>query len=380
MAGEAGEYRIRRTISQHGLALLTRKAVTSPANNSAPRVLAALSGGVDSSVAALCLLEAGMDVVGVFMRNGVVGKTGASAKSCCSASDARDAAMVADRLGIPFYSVDYEREFGSLVDHFAEEYRRGRTPNPCVLCNQQLKFGQMFSLADAVGATEVATGHYARIEDGRLRRARDLDKDQTYYLFGMDRGCLDRVRFPLGGLTKDEVRRKARQAGLETADKPESMEICFVTSDSYRDVVAARGGRGRAGAFVDEAGSELGEHDGIDGFTVGQRRGLPALGTPHYVKEIRADSGEVVLCRREGLLTRTAAVQVTNWLVDPPRGALNAAVQIRARSAPVPATITPDEDGGPALVEFHEPVSAVTPGQAAVVYDGDVVLGGGWLD
>lgn len=345
-----------------------------------PRVLAALSGGVDSSVAALCLIEAGLDVIGVFMRNGVSGHTGAAAKSCCSASDARDASLVADRLGIPFYSVDYEREFGSLVDHFAAEYRRGRTPNPCVLCNQQLKFGQMFSLADAVGASAVATGHYARIEDGRLLRARDLDKDQTYYLFGVERSCLDRVRFPLGGLTKAEVRSKAREAGLETADKPESMEICFVTSDSYRDVVAARGGHGRSGVFVNESGGELGEHDGIDGFTVGQRRGLPALGSPHYVKEIRATSGEVVLCRRDGLLSQSAVVRDVNWLIEPPTCERPAAVQIRARSAPVPATLAPDEGAGAVRVAFHEPVSAVTPGQAAVFYDGDAVLGGGWLD
>ena len=345
-----------------------------------PRVLAALSGGVDSSVAALCLLEAGVDVVGVFMRNGVTGHSGASAKSCCSASDARDASLVADRLGIPFYSVDYEREFASLVDHFAAEYRRGRTPNPCVMCNQQLKFGQMFSLADAVGATAVATGHYARIKEGQLRRARDMDKDQTYYLFGVERSCLSRVQFPLGDLTKAEVRDKARAAGLSTADKPESMDICFVTSDSYRDVVAARGGSGPAGRFVDESGQALGEHDGIDGFTVGQRRGLPALGTPHYVKQIRADSGDVVVCRKEGLLSATALVRDVNWLIEPARGARQAAVQIRARSAPVPATITSEDGDGAVRVEFHEPVSAVTPGQAAVFYDGDVVLGGGWLD
>jgi tRNA-specific 2-thiouridylase len=336
-----------------------------------------MSGGVDSSVAALLLVEAGFDVVGVFMRTGVSGRGGA-AKSCCSAADARDAALVADRLGIPFYAVDYEREFGALVDHFAAEYRRGRTPNPCVLCNQQLKFGQMLSLADAVGAAAVATGHYAQLDGGRLRRARDCDKDQTYYLFGVARAVLPRLRFPIGGLGKAEVRETARRAGLRVADKPESMEICFVPSGHYRDVVAARGGAGRPGAFVDEGGRVLGEHDGIDGFTVGQRRGLPALGAPHYVKEIRAGSGEVVLCRRDGLLRTEAAVHQVNWLVDPPAAARDAAVQIRARSAPVAATLQPAADGA-VSVAFHEPVTAVTPGQAAVFYDGDAVLGGGWI-
>lgn len=354
-----------------------------PETTAKTRVLAALSGGVDSSVAALLLLEAGFDVVGVFMRNGITESASGSAsaakkKSCCSASDARDAALVADRLGIPFYSVDYEREFGALVDRFAAEYRRGRTPNPCVLCNQDLKFGQMFSLADAVGAGAVATGHYAKMEGGRLRRSRDADKDQTYYLFGIDRQALPRVRFPLGDLTKAEVRAKAREAGLDVADKPESMEICFVTSGRYRDIVAERGGPGRAGAFVDGAGRVLGQHDGIDGYTVGQRRGLPALGVPHYVQEIRAATGEVVLCQRDGLLATSALVDGVNWLVEPAGSEFEAAVQIRARSAPVPAAIR-QLDATAVAVTFHAPVSAVTPGQAAVFYDGDVVLGGGWL-
>lgn len=356
-------------------------ALPSPATagSGAPRVLVALSGGVDSSVAALCLLEEGLDVVGVFMRNGVsdVG-VAAAQKSCCSASDARDAAAIADRLGIPFYSVDYREEFDALIDHFAAEYRRGRTPNPCVLCNQHLKFGHLFSLADAVGASHVATGHYARVADGRMLRARDADKDQTYYLFGVDRAALPRVRFPLGGMTKAEVRERARRAGLVTAEKPESMEICFVTSGDYRDVVAARGGRGRPGAFVDESGSQLGEHDGYDGFTVGQRRGLPALGTPHYVKEIRPATAEVVLCRRDGLAATRAAVRGVRWLVKPPTAPLRAEVKVRARSAPAPAQLVPGADAAVEL-RFDRPVEAVAPGQAAVFYQGELVLGGGWL-
>jgi tRNA-specific 2-thiouridylase len=342
------------------------------------RVLTAMSGGVDSSVAALLLQERGHDVVGVFMKNGVAG-AGAQAKSCCSASDARDAALVAERLGIPFYAVDYGTEFAALMDQFAAEYRRGRTPNPCVSCNQQLKFGQLFSLAADVGATAVATGHYARVADGELRTAVDGDKDQTYYLFGVARSALPSVLFPLGELTKPEVRARAAAAGLRTADKPESMEICFVTSGDYRDVVRARGGRGVAGRFVDAAGRTLGHHDGIDGFTVGQRRGLPALGTPHFVSAIDAGSGDVVLTAREGLLRRDAAVRSVNWLIEPPTQPIAAAVKVRARSAPAAATILPGADGT-ARIEFAVDVAAVTPGQAAVFYAGDRVLGGGFLD
>lgn len=338
----------------------------------------AMSGGVDSSVAALLLRDAGHEVIGVFMRNGVTGEGGD--RSCCSASDSRDAALVAHRLGIPFYAVDYQEEFAGLMDHFAAEYRRGRTPNPCVLCNQQLKFGHLFSMADALDARAVATGHYARQEGGRLYRAADRDKDQTYYLFGVDRQALGRALFPLGGLEKDEVRTRARRAGLGTADKAESMEICFVTSGDYRDVVRARGGRGLAGRFLDDSGNELGAHDGVDRFTVGQRRGLPALGRPHYVKAIRAESGDVVLATADSLYTRQAVVRGVNWLVDPPGPeGVTARVKVRARSEAVPARLVPEEPDR-VRIEFSTRVFAVTPGQAAVFYDDDLVIGGGWLD
>jgi tRNA-specific 2-thiouridylase len=344
------------------------------------RVLVAMSGGVDSSVAALLLQRAGHEAVGVFMRNGVSG-AGARAKSCCSAADARDAGLVCDTLDMPFYAVDYAAEFGALMDHFAAEYRRGRTPNPCVQCNQQLKFGRLFALADDIGAEAVATGHYARLQDGRLLRAIDAGKDQTYYLFGIDRQALARVRFPLGGLLKDEVRELAAGAGLRTAQKPESMEICFVTSGDYRDVVRARGGSGRPGRFVDPRGRELGRHDGVDGFTVGQRRGLPALGTPQFVTAIDARSGDVTLADRAGLLQAAARVAAVHWLIEPPAAdtPLRAEVQIRARSAAAPATVRWDGVDA-AAVAFDAPVAAVTPGQAAVFYRGDQVLGGGFLD
>jgi tRNA-specific 2-thiouridylase len=347
------------------------------------RVLAAMSGGVDSSVAALLLQRQGHDVVGVFMRNGVAGtdpRGAAKEKSCCSASDARDAAVVADRLGIPFYAVDYAAEFAALMDHFAAEYRRGRTPNPCVLCNQQLKFGHLLRLADDVGAAAVATGHYARVDGGVLRTARDRSKDQTYYLFGIAREALPRTLFPLGALTKGEVRALAAEAGLVTADKPESMEICFVTSGDYRDVVRARGGAGTKGRFVDAHGKELGRHDGVDAFTVGQRKGLPALGAPHYVAAIDAATGDVALAPRDGLARTVAFVGGVHWLVDPPRDGevLAAQVKVRARHDAAPAAVR--ASGGSARIEFAAPVAAITPGQAAVFYDGDRVLGGGWID
>jgi tRNA-specific 2-thiouridylase len=343
-----------------------------------PRALVAMSGGVDSSVAAALLVEQGHEVVGVFMRNGVSSQR-AREKSCCSASDAGDAASVADRLGIPFYAVDYAAEFQALIEHFASEYRAGRTPNPCVLCNQHLKFGRLFSLADAVGAGIVATGHYARALDGGLYRAADAHKDQSYYLFGIPREHLPRVRFPLGGMRKAQVRERARELRLRTADKPESMEICFVPGRDYQDVVRRHGGGGRPGRFVDAGGKDLGGHDGIDGFTIGQRHGLPALGVPHFVQSIDAATGTVTLGGREGLLRGTAGARGVRWLVAPPAQPLAVEVQVRARSAPAPALVRQETEDR-VRIEFEQPQEAVTPGQAAVFYAGDRVLGGGWLD
>jgi tRNA-specific 2-thiouridylase len=248
------------------------------------------------------------------------------------------------------------------------------------LCNQQLKFGRLFRLADDIGAAAVATGHYARVVDGALRTARDAGKDQTYYLFGVERAALARTLFPLGDLTKPEVRALAAARGLATAEKAESMEICFVTSGDYRDVVRARGGGGRAGRFVDLQGRELGRHDGIDGFTVGQRKGLPALGVPHYVVAIDPASGDVTLAARDALGSHAMFVAGVHWLVDAPAdgAAVAATVKVRARHAPAAATIV--AHGTSARIAFVEPVAAITPGQAAVFYDGDRVLGGGWIE
>ena len=343
------------------------------------RVLTAISGGVDSSVAALLLKEQGHEVVGVFMRNGVTGAA-AQHKSCCSASDAADAARVAERLGASFYAVDYSAEFDSIIAHFTAEYARGRTPNPCVLCNQRLKFGHILEIADGLGADAVATGHYAQVVDGQLKTAVDAAKDQSYYLFGIARAALPRILFPLGGMTKPEVRARARAAGLVTAEKPESMEICFVPSGDYRDVVRARQATGQPGRFIDASGRELGRHEGVGLFTVGQRRGLPAMGEPWFVVRIDAASGDIELGPRGALAATVAVARGVNWLVDAPdAGGVRAEVKVRARATPVPAQVVRTGEGE-VRIEFDEPVEAVTPGQAAVFYRGDLVLGGGWLD
>ena len=339
------------------------------------RILCALSGGVDSSVAAQLLLDAGHEVIGVFMRNGVSGEHAAKAKSCCSASDARDARRTAERLGIPFYAVDFAEEFESLIARFVDEYRAGRTPSPCVLCNSELKFGHLFELAESLGAEGVATGHYARCHDGVLSRPLDRAKDQTYFLFGVDRGRLGQLHFPLADLSKGEVRAIAEQHGLATAHKPESMEICFVPTGDYRDVLRERGALS-PGRFVDLEGRELGRHEGFEAFTVGQRRGLPALGSPRYVVELRPEAREVVLAERDALAVGSCVVESVNWLCDV-TSSFDCAVQIRARHRAARSRLR--VDGPRVYVDFDDAQEAVTPGQAAVFYDGDRVLGGGWI-
>jgi tRNA-specific 2-thiouridylase len=346
------------------------------------RVLCALSGGVDSSVAALLLQQAGHEVVGVFMRNGVAAGHGAGrSRSCCSASDAADAARVADRLGIPFFAVDFAREFADLIEGFVAEYARGRTPSPCIHCNQDLKFGHLFTFAAASGAEVVATGHYARVADGRLLRARDPAKDQTYYLFGIRRERLHRIAFPIGDLDKTQVRALARQHGLPVADKPESMEICFVPGDDYREVVRAHRGATTPGEFVDLQGRVLGSHDGIEGFTVGQRRGLPAGPEARYVVALEPATRRVVLGRREDLRVPGARLSGMHWLCDPIAAGTSRPVvaRLRARHEGVPALVTPGPEGS-AVLRFQHPDGPVTPGQAAVLHDGEQIVGGGWIE
>jgi len=340
----------------------------------AARVLVALSGGVDSAVAAALLSQAGVEVVGVFMRNGVRGA--AARRSCCSLSDARDARSVADRLGAPFYVHDLQQPFDRLIQSFARDYAAGLTPNPCVVCNNELKFGELVSLADDLGCTGVATGHYARLAGGRLARAADRAKDQSYLLAGLLPAQLSRARFPLGELCKAEVRALARRLELPVADKPDSADICFVPGGEYRAVVAERlGGLGATGALLDREGRPVGQHAGVAGFTVGQRRGLgAALGAPVYVTAIDATSGEVRLGRHSDLLRTTCLVREVTWQAPPPR-APRALVQLRHHHAAVPATLTEERDG--LRVSFESPCPDVTPGQYAAFYVGDVVLGAG---
>jgi tRNA-specific 2-thiouridylase len=353
------------------------------------RVVLAMSGGVDSSVAAYLLKERGHDVVGLFMRTGIHDDRDGRAdrkKGCCSAADASDARRVADRLDIPFYAIDFEQEFSGIIDYFADEYLAGRTPNPCVVCNSRLKFGRLWAYGRQLEADFIATGHYARVlargDDHELHRAADPDKDQSYVLYGLRRILLPRLLFPIGDLRKEEVRSLARAERLPVADKPDSVEICFVPDNDHAALVRRRRpDRVRAGHFVDTAGRVLGEHDGIERFTIGQRKGLGiAAGQRRYVLQIVPQTNDVVLGDREELLASGLVASRINWLVaTPPAEPLPCAVKIRYRHAPAAATVTALPDGA-ARVDFAEPQSAVTPGQAVVFYDGSRVLGGGWIE
>lgn len=350
------------------------------------RVVLAMSGGVDSSVAAVLLKEQGHDVIGLFMRTGTHGDDDRAdhKKGCCSALDAGDARRVADRLDLPFYALDFERDFDRIIDYFADEYLAGRTPNPCVVCNSWLKFGQLWAYGQQLDADFIATGHYARLlgsgAAAELHQAVDADKDQSYVLYGIRRAVLPRLLFPLGGYRKAEVRALARQAGLGVADKPDSVEICFVPGGDHAELIRRRRPQATtAGRFVDTAGQVLGAHDGIEQFTVGQRKGLGvALGSRRYVLKIVPESNEVVLGDRDGLLAAGLRASGVNWLIDPPGQDRAYQVKIRYKHTPVPATVSARGDG--AEVRFDLPQSAVTPGQAVVFYDGTRVLGGGWIE
>lgn len=347
-----------------------------PAASAGPgrRVLVALSGGVDSAVAALLCRDQGLSVVGVFMRNGVSGT--ASRRSCCSLSDARDARAVASVLGLPFYVEDLARPFAELIEEFSRDYASGLTPNPCIVCNNRLKFGELLRLADELGAGSIATGHYARHEAGGLFRGADAARDQSYLLHGLLPEQLRRVRLPLAGLRKAEVRALAAAAGLPVADKPDSADICFVPGGDYRAVVRERLGHlGPGGDIVEASGRRLGSHDGIGGFTVGQRRGLGiATGQPVFVSAVHPDTGAVVVGPAEELLRDGCRVPSPNWLVE--RVPERALVQLRHHHVAEPASLTVAADGA-VHVRFDRPSRAVTPGQFAVFYDGDRVLGGG---
>src|SRR5262245_28249109 len=351
------------------------------------RVVLAMSGGVDSSVAAYLLKRQGYDVVGLFMRTGVHGPEEGPAhkKGGCSALDAGDARRVADLLDLPFYALDFESDFHRIIDYFADEYLAGRTPNPCVVCNNWLKFGKLWSYGKQLQAEFIATGHYVQSveRDGvELHRGADPEKDQSYVLFGLRRSVLPHLLFPVGGYRKEEVRRLAREAGLPVSEKPDSVEICFVPDGDHGAMIRRRRPElATAGNIVDTSGRVLAEHSGIENFTVGQRKGLGfAAGQRRYVLQIVPATNEVVVGDREELLASGLLASRVNWLLEtPPAHPLQCEVKIRYRHPATPATVLALPDGG-ARVEFVEPQSAVTPGQAVVFYDGSRVLGGGWIE
>ena len=350
------------------------------------RFVVAMSGGVDSSVAAWMLAREGLEVVGLFMRNGVkVEESEARKKSCCSVSDARDARMVAAHLGVPFHAVDLGGEFKNIIEYFMSEYSKGRTPNPCAVCNRDLKFDALLRFAEELGAEGVATGHYARLdlEEGRVqvRRGVDRRKDQSYQLFCVAEHNLAKTRLPLGALEKSAVRELAGEAGLRTAKKADSQEICFVPSNDYRKLLEERGAELHPGELVDTSGKVLGTHEGTEHFTIGQRRGHGVGGgEPLYVVELNPASGRVVLGTREEAGFESMTVDELNWIgFDvPASGEFRCEVQHRYHCVPAAATVSVAE--GRAEVAFDEPQVSVAAGQGAAFYSGDLLLGGGWIE
>ena len=355
-------------------------------NGNGRRVLVGMSGGVDSSVTAWLLQREGWDVIGITMKVWPQDCISRAEDKCCGPSAIADARGVAHKLGIPHYVVDEADNFEKMViDYFAAEYRAGRTPNPCVMCNEHLKFGNLRTKARALGADFIATGHYAIIErEGPravLRKGADPRKDQSYFLFSLSQDQLGHALTPLGGMTKPEIREIARGLGLKVADKVDSQEICFVPGNDYKAFLRGHlgGETFHRGGIYDTQGNFLGEHEGIEMFTIGQRKGLPG-GSPKplYVVDIDAETSRVIVGDEGDLVRGEFEVERMNWHAGEPAEPLRITAKIRYAHPGTPAVLSA-QPGGRAHVRLDEPQRAVTPGQAAVFYDGDRVVGGGWI-
>ena len=357
--------------------------------NRPKRVVVAMSGGVDSSVAAYLLAQQGYEVIGVTMRLFAVPDEDAPklSRSCCSIEDVEDARDVCRVIGAKHYFLNFEKEFKKhVVDYFVSEYERGRTPHPCLACNDKLKFEFLLRRAKFMDADFVATGHYARIDqhDGeyRLKRGIDPGKDQSYVLFTLGQEQLSNLLLPIGEYDKDEIRRIATEAGLPVADKADSQDICFIPSGDYKAFVEPRLTVKTPGIIVDSDGAELAKHDGVHRFTVGQRKGLPLPGgspRPIFVTDINADNGRVTVGYAEQLMRHRLAAGGITWISgSAPAAGVRVEARIRYHGADIPAIVRPDGDD--AVVEFESPQRAITPGQAVVFYDGDTVLGGGMIE
>jgi tRNA-uridine 2-sulfurtransferase len=348
------------------------------------KAVVAMSGGVDSSVAAALMLEAGHDAIGVTLKQWVGPNGEMPTAGCCTVADAEDARRVAATLGMPYYVLDYVDEFTeTVVDPFREAYLAGRTPNPCIECNRRVRFAALFDRMDALGADVLVTGHHARLRRDRdgwhLLRAVDGAKDQSYVLHMLGQRQLSRIRFPIGEMTKGDVRQRAAALGLRTAAKPDSQDICFVKSDYRTFLRSVAPHAARPGAIVDRYGEVLGRHQGIADFTIGQRRGLGvALGEPRYVVDVRPESAEIVVGTGDELLVGGVTVSGVTFVAGDPPADPHVEVKVRYRSKPIPALIEASE--GRWLVTFAERAPSPAPGQSAVFYDGDEVLGGGVID